>query len=809
MARAGWRESGDAVRLIRRSPGFSAFVIVVLAVGIGAAVSVFTLVRAVLLRDPPFEQPDRLVWMYNLRTERDRAPLSIPDLADYQRQTTSVEAFAPFTNWTANLTGSGEPERLEGVRVSGNFFDVIGTRAHLGRPLQQADEAASSRAAVITHGLWRRRFGGDAALVGREVTLNGTAYTLVGVMPPGFVFPFRDAEVAVPLPLRDDSRRADRGANFLRVIARLKQGVTSAQASAEMNIVARGLQKQFPEEDARKVGITLYPLLAEIVRDYERVLWMAFAAVGLLLAVSCGNLANLLLVRSVGRRSEFAVRVALGASTSRIVWQLLAEAGVLALCGGVLGLGLARAAIAAWRLWGPASFPRMADVSMDGRVLLFAGLAVVGSALVAGLVPAWLASRAANVSLNEGRGYTLGAHGKVRRGFVMLQVAGAVVLIVCTTLVARGFARLERVDPGFEPGRAWSIQLSLPPTRYSTRETIVEFYQALHDRVTTMPSVRSAGAVSLLPLSGLLNTMDVVFPDRPAPPPDEVPQAHFRIASPGYFEAAGIRLRAGRSFDASDTRRGRHVAIVSQTFAERHWPGTTAIGKVLQLPIAPAPETLEVIGVVSDVKQFTLDREPTPDLYVSVLQMPAGQSAQLAARMYWVVRARDEARDLLTGIRAAVRAVDPGVATSSVRTLDAVVESSLSSRRTNVRLLEGFGTVALVLAVMGVYAIAAFSIGARKRELALRSAFGAGRRTLVALVLAEELRPVVVGLVIGLAAALAATRVFGDLVFAVAPTDPPTYAGVALALLAVCVLAVYLPARRAGSVDPVALLRGQ
>ena len=801
-------ESRGAVRLLRRSPGFSTFVIVVLGIGLGAAVSVFTLVRAVLLRALPFGDPGRLVWMYNLRTERDRAPLSIPDLADYQRQTTSIEAFAAFTNWTANLTGSGEPERLEGVRTSGDFFDVIGTRAHLGRLLQRADEEESSRVAVITHGLWQRRFGGRPALVGRAITLNGAAHTVVGVMPAGFLFPFRDAEIAVPLLLHDDPRRTDRGANFLRVVARLKPGVARAQANADVNIIARQLQRQFPDDDARKVGISLYPLQTEIVRDYERVLWMAFAAVAILLAVSCGNLANLLLVRSVGRRSEFAVRASLGASTGRIVGQLLAEAGVLALCGGVFGLGLAGAALAAFRTWGPPGFPRMANVSMDGAVLTFAGVAVIASALVAGVVPAWLASRTTGVALNEGRGYTVGPHGRIRRGFVMLQVAGTVVLIVCTTLVARGFARLERVDPGFEPGRAWSIQLSLPSSRYSTPDAIVGFYQALHDRLAAMASARAVGAVSLLPLSGLLNATDVVLPDRPAPPPDEVPQAHFRIASPGYFEAAGIRVIAGRAFERSDTMNGRHVAIVSQTFAERHWPGTTAVGKVLQLPTVPAPETLEVVGVVSDVKQFTLDREPTPDLYVSLLQMPVGQAAQLAARMYWIVRARDEAPELLSGIRHAVSAVDPDVAASSARTLDAVLESSLSSRRANVRLLEWFAGTALALAVMGVYAIAAFSIGARTRELALRSAFGAGRHRLVALVLREELWPVVVGLAIGLVTAVAATRAFRDLVFAIAPTDPPTYAGVAVVLLSVCAVAVYLSARRAGSVDPVELLRG-
>jgi putative ABC transport system permease protein len=391
----------------------------------------------------------------------------------------------------------------------------------------------------------------------------------------------------------------------------------------------------------------------------------------------------------------------------------------------------------------------------------------------------------------------------------MLQVAGAVALIICTTVVARGFARLEQVDPGFEPRRAWAIQLSLPPASYSTRDSIVNFYQALRDRLVALPASRDVGAVSLLPLSGFLNTMDVVLPDRPVPPPDEVPQAHFRIASPGYFEAAGVRLIAGRTFGPSDTLSDRPVAIVSRSFAERHWPGTTAIGKVIQLPIGAPPHTLEIVGVVGDVKQFTLDREPTADLYVSLLQMPEGQSPQLAARMYWVVRGRDQAPELLSALRDAVRAVDPNVATSSARTLDAVLESSLSSRRTNMRLLEWFGSIALTLTGIGVYAIAAFSLRARRRELALRSALGARAGALIALVLRQELRPVVVGLATGLVAAFAASGAYGDLVFALAPTDPATFAGVPLVLLAICALAVYLPARRVGSADPVAILRGR
>jgi len=802
-------ETRAALRFMRRQATFSMFVILTLALGIGAATTVFTLVRAVLLRDLPFADPDRLVWMYNLRTERDRAPLSIPDLNDYERDATRIEGFAPFTNWTANITGSGEPERLEGVKVSGNFFQLLGSDARVGRALQPRDEAEAANVAVITNGLWKRRFGSDPAVAGRTVLLNGAAHVVVGVMPPGFVFPYRDAEIAVPLRRRDHPNRTDRGANFLRVVARLERGATIAEAKADLDVIARRLQKDFPNEDARKTGISLYSLHSEIVADYQQILWTLFAAVGVLLAISCGNLANLLLVRAIGRRSELALRASLGASRSRIVCPLLIEAGLLAAIGGVFGIALARAAVDGWRTFGPASFPRMTDVAVDGGVLMFATLIVCGSALVAGLIPAWAVSRALHPSMNaETRSHTGDRHqGLVRRGFVALQVGSSAILIVCMILVARGFARLERVDPGFEPRHALSVQLSLLPTRYATREAVMRFYEALSDRLTALPATQAVGAVSLLPLSGFLNTMDVAFPDRPAPPPDEVPQGHFRIASDGYFEAAGIRLVSGRLFTRGDDSTSRPVAIVSRTFADRHWPGGSPVGKFLRVLIGQDPPSLEVVGVVNDVKQFTLDREPTADLYVPLLQMPATQSSQLVARMSWVVRTRDDPRQLESAVRDAVHAVDPDVAASSARTMDAVLQASLSPRRLNVRLLELFGEAGIALSAMGVYAVAAFSVGSKKRELAIRSAFGASRWKLAQALFVDELRPVAAGVLIGLMMAAAISRLLGSLIFEVSPTDPATYVAVALGLLGVSTLAVFLPARRAGQVDPADLLR--
>ena len=790
-----------ATRSLRRAPAFTALAVAILATGIGSTAVMYTLVRAVLVRDLPFDDPDRLVWMYNTRTERDRAPLSLPDLEDYQRQSVTLEGLAKFTNWTTNLTGAGTPERLDGVRVSGNFFALLGTEPALGRLLQPDDEQREARVTVLTHGLWLRRFGADPTILGREVELNGAAYTVVGVLAPRFLFPFREAELAVPLTLRSDPRRADRGANFLRVVARLSPGITLTQANGDLDAIAHRLQRQFPAENARKTGITLYPLHSEIVRDYRSMLWTLFAAVGVLLLVGCVNLANLLLVRAAGRQSEFSVRMALGASRARLARQLLAEAATLSALGGAVGLLLAFAGLAGWRAWGPADFPQLAAADLDRSVLVFAiGLASV-TALACGVAPAWLASRgeprpARDVTRTA---TTNRVQRAVQRVLVGAQIAAATVLLIGMLLMGRGLSRLEQVSPGFAPDQGLSLQLSLPPASYGNRAALVRFFEALRERLRAMPGIDSAGAVSLLPLSGLLSTADIALTDRPEPPPEEVPQAHLRVATPEYFEAAGIPLLEGRSFNQHDREDGQPVAIVSRTLAERHWPGGRAVGKSVRIIQTTASPALEIVGIVTDVKQFTLDAPATADLYVPLHQMPAFQAPFVAARMYWVVRGRGEGAGTTEAIRAAVARVDPGVAAASARTLESLWLAALASRRAHVRLLQAFGNVALILCAIGVYGAAAFSARARRRELAIRAALGANRRDLTLSMVRGELSPVLVGLAIGVVvAAGVAPTLFGG-AFAISPRDAPTYIEVTGILLVVAVLAAYLPVRRAGA----------
>jgi putative ABC transport system permease protein len=787
-----------AVRQTRRAPGFAALAVTVLAVGIGASTLMFGLVDAALLRDLPFRDPARVMWMYNTRTERDRAPLSIPDVDDYRREATTLSGLALFTNWTANLTGAGLPERLDGTRVSGSFFPLLGVEPWIGRGLQPEDESSDARVVVLTYGLWIRRFGGRADIVGREISLNGARHTVVGVLPPRFLFPFREAELAVPLTTANDPRRSDRGANFLRVVARLAPGVSVAQAKAQLDGIARRLQREYPDENARKIGISLYSLHDEIVRDYRTILWTLLASVGVLLAAGCGNLANLLLVRSIDRQTEFAVRLSLGASRGQLGRLLLGESAALAVAGGAGGVGLAMAGFQAWRTWGPADFPQMNDIGLNASALGFAVVVSMLTALVCGVFPAIVVARdVANTIRSMTRTMTTGrGQSTVRRTFVAMQVAAATVLLIGMGIALRGFARLEQVTPGFTPDQALSVQLSLPPASYATRDAVVRFVDALGERLGAAGTT-SAGAVSLLPLSGLLSTMDVAFPERPQPRPEDVPQAHFRVATPGYFAAAGIAVVEGRSFSERDRTDTQPVAIVSRTFADRHWPGRRAVGQFLQIVQATASAPMEVVGVVSDVKQFALDGPPTADLYVPVHQMPASQAALLAARMFWIVRAPVDSARLAVGVRDAVAHVDPGVAASNARTLETVWSSSLAPRRMNVRLLEMFGEMALALCALGIYAVAAYSARARVRELAIRAALGAQRRNLIASMLQRELWPIVLGAIAGAAASLAAAPLLFGTPYETSPRDATTYAVVTGGVLVLALIAAYLPVRRA------------
>ena len=790
----------------RRHPLIAGAVVVTVALGIGAATAVYAVVEAVIVRALPVRDPERLAWMWNARMERDRAPFSALDLIDYRERNAVLEGLAPFVNWTANLTGIGDAERLEGIRVDTGFLDLLGVKATLGRTFTSED--ARSQVAVLTDRLWRRRFGADPAVVGQLVSLNGTAHTIVGVLPSGFVFPFRDAEIAVPLSIETDPRRSDRGAGFLRVIARLKPHVSLSAAKVNLDAIGARLQHDYPETNAKKLGVNLFPLDREIVGDARALLFTLLAAVALLLFVVCANIANLLLVTLSSRRREFSLRAALGATRLRMVGYLLGEIAVLVVAGGIAGVfvGTALARVLVW--WGGTTLPRLDDVGLTPGVTAFALGATACAAVVCGVMPAWLFSNPPAIGLaDESRTGSGGAaQGRLRRGFVAAQIAAALMLLVAMLLTVRSFSRLQAVNPGFDGRSVLSVQLALPPTRYAKPADIITFADKLHGDLTKLPGVRDVAAISLLPLSGLLSTQDYRVVGQPEPPPNEIPQAHYRIVMPGYFPVMGIGL-VGREFDDTDRETTRRVAVISRTFADRHWPNASPIGE--HIIVGGDRDALEVIGVCDDVKQFGLEAGRTADLYVPLRQMPAGQAQFVIARMYWLVRTDGDPMKVAQAVRAEVRRLDKDVATSSTRPMPEVLAASIGSRRFNTDLIEIAGVSSLLLALIGVYSVTAFSMSRRTREIGIRLTLGATPVQVIRPVLAAEWAAIALGLLVGAVGAAFVSRLLSAVLFGSGGVEPVVIGAAAAMLGLAAIVASCVPAQRAVRADPAAALREQ
>ena len=788
----------------RRHVPLAAAVLATSTLGIGAATAVYAVVEAVVVRALPVRDPERLVWMWNARVERDRAPFSALDLADYRAQNTVLEGLAPFTNWTANLTGVGDAERLEGVRVDPSFFDVLGVAPAIGRNLSDGD--AQAQVAVLTDRLWRRRFGADPAIVGQQVSLNSAAHTVVGVLPAGFVFPFRDAEIAVPLSVDTDPRRPDRGAGFLRVVARMKTGVTISTAKANLDTIGARLRRDYPDANAKKLGVNLYPLDREIVGDARALLLTLLGAVVVLLLVACANIASLLLVAFASRRRELSVRTALGATRRQIGVQLLGEVAVVVATGGACGLFLGRQLTRVLVWWGGAALPRLDDIGLTPGVAAFASIATLVAAIGCGVMPAWLFSETSIVGLTDEMRTTTGsvAQGRFRQGFVALQVAASLTLLVAMLLTVRSFSRLQAVNPGFDGRQVLSVQLALPPTRYAQPAQIVAFSDKVHRGLAEVPGIRDAAAISLLPLGGLLSTQDYSVVGQPLPPPDEIPQAHYRIVTPGYFRIMGIGLR-GREFEDDDRETTRRVAVISQSMADRHWAGGSPIGE----HVIVGRDTLEVVGICSDVKQFGLETGSTADLYVPLRQMPPGQAQFVAARMYWVARTSGDPMQPADAVRAAVRRLDKDVATSSTRSIRDILAASVGSRRFNTGLIEIAGAASLLLAIIGVYSVTAFSMTRRTREIGIRLTFGARPLQIVGPVLGPEWSAVVIGLAGGIVGAVFTSRVLSNVLFASSGAEVPVIMVAAGGLGVAALTAMLVPARRALRADPIEALRGE
>jgi len=790
------------LRVMLRAPAFSAGVIATVTLAIGANAAIFSVAHAVLLRQLPFRDPERLVWVWSRQTSRGKAPFNVPDFVDYRDGNQVLERLSAMTPWNATLAGAGEPERIQGLRVSADLFATLGVDAAAGRTLRPDDDRPGApRVAVLSHGLWVRRFGADPGVIGAKLVLDDAPYTVVGILRPAFFFPLRGAELAVPLaPDTDPLRGVRSSVAFLRAVGRLRPGTSLGRARAALTAIAARLQREYPDTNARKAGVIVVPIADEIVGGYRAALLALAAAVAGLLVIACANLANLTLARGAARATAIATRLALGATRGRLARQLLTESMVLAVVGGIGGAGAATVGVRALLALAPSDLPRMQEIAVDPTVLLFTLAATLVAGISFSLIPAFVASRAnLNQALKEGaRGASDGPRGRrARHGLVATEVAIAVVLSIAVGLLARSFANLQAVRLGFEAPGAVAARVALPPARYAARRSLLAYQRRALAGVLSLGAVESAGAVSLLPLSGQDARIDFTVAGR-ATDRDRVPTAHYRIVTPGYLRAMRIPVIRGRGFSARDNETARPVVLVNQALAHQYLGDGEPIGaRLLVDDNNGGPRPLEIVGVVGDVRQLSLDGEPTMDVYLPYDQLHPDVMSLATANMCWVVRGRIDSGARQEELRRALRGADPAVPISEPRSIEQSIAAAVAPRRFHLVVLAVFAAAALLLSATGIYAMLSYSASRRTRELAIRSALGAGRNDLLLLVLRQGMQPALVGIAVGLGAAFAITRTLSSMLFGLGATDPATFTIVPLALLFVALAACLGPGLRA------------
>jgi predicted permease len=801
-----------AARRLARTPGFTLVALVTLALGIGANTAIFSVVHGVLLRALPFQDPDRLFFVWSQHTSTDRYPLQLPEFCDYRDQNRTLESVAAFGNWNPNLTGDGPAERVGGLRVSGNLFETLGVQAAVGRPLAAADDTpGQEKVVVIAYGLWQRRFGGDPAIVGRPLILNGEPFTLVGVMPREFFFPIRTAEIAIPLaPDRDPWRLNRTSTSFLRAIGRARPGVGRAQVMEDLDGILRRLQKEYPASYGSKRGLLAVPYAEELTRNFSQALWVLLGAVALLLLIACANLANLMLVRATDRRRDMAIRQALGASRSELARPLLVESALLSLGGAMLGALLARWSVPLLVALSPEALPRARDIHVSLPVLLFTLGAAVLAAVVFGLAPALRAARVdPNQDLKaEGRGAAGAADRSRTRGLIVAsQVALMMMLLTGAGLLWKSFREVMRVDAGFDPG-VLTVRLSLPRKDYGELAKVSQFYRQLEARVAALPGVTSVAAVNHVPLNGALASAEYKVADRPPASDDNLPTAQYRMATPEYFKAMGIPVIAGRAFTDDDREGGAPVVIISRGLARQSFPDRDPLARYLLVRDAQARfRPLQIVGVAGDVRHTSLEADAEPHVYLPYHQTHRDLLVWLTNNQFLVVGTAGPPLALAEAVRRELQAVDATVAAADIRASGYYLDNATAARRFSLELLAGFALLALAMAAIGIYGVVSYTVAQRTREIGVRLALGADTGDIARMVLGEGVRRTAVGVAIGLAGALAATRAVRGMLYGVAATDPVTYAAAIALLVAVTLAACLLPAWRASRVSPLAALR--
>lgn len=799
---AFWRDLRYGWRTLLRNPSFAGTVILTLALGIGATTAIFSVYDAVLLKPPPYVEPQRVVMLWERRASGELSGVAPANFVDWRTQSRSFSEMAAISRSQFVLTGRGEPARLEGAAVSSNFFRLLGVRMFLGRDFRaEDDQPGSEHVAVLTYDAWQRHFAGNVGVLGSGISLNDLRYTVIGVLGPEFELATSGTEdqPQVWAPLSLNLNKLQRGTHPLRVLARLNPGVTLDQARAEADVVAANLASQYPADNKGK-RIAAVPLVLQATQSYRTALTTLLGGVGLLLLIACANAANLLLSRSAGRQREMAVRLALGASRRRLGQQLLTESVLLSGLGGAAGLILALVLVRSLARYLPPDLPGVSRLGIDLRVMSFTAAISLGTGVLFGLAPLARTLREnANEALKQGARMAGAAHSRLRSSLVVLQIGVSLVLLTGAALTAKSLWTLLQVPPGFRIEHILTARISLPASRYPTPRRIAAFQDSLLGKVRNMPGVQSAGLTAYLPLSGADNAWAVTIIGRPPLPIGVYNMPQYRPVSPGYFETIGIPLRQGRSFTSADTEDSPLVVVINESMAHRWWGRDNPVGQRLRYG-GPMPRT--IVGVVGDVHHEGLDTDARPEMYVPFSQVPNTER-----RPALVVRAAVDSAATAAAIRRSVSEVDRALPVDQIETMQQLVATSVGQPRFRTILLAVFSCLALIIASVGIYGVMSYLVSQRTREFGIRVALGATERDVRSLVLRQAGMLIGAGLAVGLLGSAAFARLIRGLLHGVAAIDPTAFVAASMTLAGVAFLASYIPARRATKVDPQKSLR--
>jgi putative ABC transport system permease protein len=797
-------------RMLRKNPGFTFTAILTLALGIGANTAIFSVVYTVLMKNLPYPQSDRLVMVYedvrlpNYQNERNEP--SPGNFSDWAKQNAIFENTAAYRNRSWNLTSEGEPIRVEGEQVTSEFFATLRIHPSLGRDFAtEEDRPGNSHVVVISDSLWQSRFGSDLQVLGQKIRLDGESHTVVGVMPPGFHFPDPDDQLWVPMGM-SSAELNNRGSHFLLVLARLHSGITPTRAQAQLNLLAKHLTELYPATNTGQT-VNVVSLHDDIAGPVRPALLVLMFAAGLILLIVCANVANLLLARASVRQREIGMRLALGASQSRIARQLLTESVLLALLGCSFGLLLARWCVAALKLFAASNLPRAEEFNLNGPVLIFSLALSILAGIAFGVGPALQAPRGSvhETLKSDTHESPAGSRLRLRSLLVILETALGAVVVIGAGLLLRSFLRIEQVPLGFEPQGVLTFRVIPRGERYAQLPQRLAFYQQVLQRIEVQPGVKSAAAVSFIPLTLARGSKGFTIEGRAPTAPGQIPMAGYDLVTPGYFTTMRIHLLQGRDFSWSDAPQSQPVVMINEAMAKTYWPNQDPLGKHLRQggPGDHEFPWLTIIGIVADVREFDPVTAPRPTMY-----FPVAQFADPAAILRdWVVRTKDDPRPLASDVRAAVWDVDKDLPITRIRTMEEVRSLSVLSPRLNLLLFGLFAALALVLASVGIYGVMAYSVSQRTREIGIRIALGAGRNDVLRLVVGHAARLALFGVLLGLLAAFPLTRLMTSMIYGVSSADPLTFFGVAFLLAFVALAACYIPARRAMRVDAIVALR--